>query len=106
MIEKNLTILDIITFGISVAGLVLLYRGNAHFTNKLTDSFNNGLAYLFGIISLVCWSLATYLLHKKQVYVHYSIDNLFVSLFSTIIIPSCMLVFFSNHPISISYNWI
>jgi drug/metabolite transporter (DMT)-like permease len=65
MIEKNLTLLDMISFGISVAGLVFLYRGNEHYTSNLTENYNNGLAYLFGLISLSCWSLATYLLHKQ-----------------------------------------
>lgn len=36
MIEKNFTILDMISFGVSVAGLVFLYRGNGHFTSNLT----------------------------------------------------------------------
>ena len=105
MIEKRFSILDYICLAISIVGLVFLYRGNGHFTSNLTQYFDNRMAFIYGILCILFWSLANYLLHKNTIYVHHTIDTLYVSLFNTILVPSLVLGYFSFHPTVLTYNW-
>lgn len=63
--EKNLSFLDTVSFGVSVVGLVFLFRGNSKFTNDSTTSFDNSAAYFLGILSIILWGFSTYFLHKS-----------------------------------------
>jgi hypothetical protein len=104
-IEKKFTFWDILNLCISYSGMVILYRGNGNYTNNLTEAFDNTRAYIYGIICIIFWSLANYILHKNAIYVHHTIDTLYVALFNSILIPGLILVYFSFHPTSLSYNW-
>lgn len=105
MLESKLTLIDIICILASIVGLFFLYRPNSNYNPIIAkENYNNMLAYIFGVICIASWSVATYLLHKSQVYVHYTIDNLLVSLFSTMVVPSFVLGYFSLYPTKLSYS--
>jgi drug/metabolite transporter (DMT)-like permease len=104
-IEKKFTFWDILNLGISFAGMVILYSSNGNYTNNLTQSFDNTRAYIYGIVCIIFWSMSNYFLHKNAIYVHHTIDTLYVALFNSILIPSFLLGYFSFHPTSLTYNW-
>jgi drug/metabolite transporter (DMT)-like permease len=105
MIEQKLSFFDLINFGVSIAGIVFLYRDNSNFTNDLTESFDNKAAYIYGILSIFCWAMANYHLHRLKIYVHHTIDTLFVSLFNCLVIPAGLLIHFSIYPTNLTYEW-
>lgn len=105
MIEKRFSIFDIANLAISLVGLVFLYRGNGNFTSDLTESFDNMWAYIYALLSIFFWSIANYFLHKNTIYIHYTIDTLFVALFNTILIPAFILSYFSYNPTVLTYGW-
>lgn len=106
MVDRNFSCLDAISLIISIVGLVLLYRGNHLFSVNFTQNYNNKYAYIFGVIAVVCWSVANFLLHKQQVHIHHSIDTLFVSLFMALIIPAALLIYFSVNPTKLAYDMV
>jgi ABC-type phosphate/phosphonate transport system permease subunit len=105
MMEKSFSILDIVNLAISIVGMVFLFRGNGNFTSDLTESFDNRWAYVYGILTILCWSLANLILHKNKIYIHHTIDTLFVALFNTILIPAFILCYFSEYPVVLYYEW-
>mmetsp|Transcript_1784 Transcript_1784/g.1236 ORF Transcript_1784/g.1236 Transcript_1784/m.1236 type:complete len:104 (-) Transcript_1784:302-613(-) len=103
MIEASFSYLDILCLIISVVGLVLLYRGNGNFTSDLTQQFDNQKAFIYGILCILSWSIANYILHRNSIYVHHTIDTMYVSLFNTIIVPSFIILYFSFNPTNLTY---
>ena len=103
MVENNFGFLDTCCLGVSVAGLFFLYRDNGNFTSDLTEQFDNHKAYIYGLAAVGLWSLANCLLHQNAIYVHYTIDTLYASLVSTIIVPGFIIAFFSFWPMNLTY---
>jgi drug/metabolite transporter (DMT)-like permease len=96
----------------AIIGMVFLFQSEAHFVNKnkyiydLDFTYDNLSAYIYGILTIICWSLANALLQKNRAYVHHTVDTFYVGFFTTIVVPALLLGYFSIHPTKLTYDWI
>lgn len=64
MIEKSYSPWELVAMVTAFVGMGFLFRGNSNFVNKnkyIQDEdfeFNNLKAYIFGILTIVCWGFA------------------------------------------------
>ena len=106
LVDVGFTIFDTIAFGIALVGMYFLYNGNDYLSKSRALDYDNQRAYIYGVISIFCWSVANFMLHRQKVYVHNKIDSFFVSLFTILILPGLILCYFSNTPQKLEYSWI
>lgn len=96
----------------TIIGLVFLFRSESQFVTKnqfindLDFSYDNFSAYIYGILTIVCWAFANALLQKNRAYVHHTIDTFYVGFFTTIVVPAFLLGYFSIHPTKLTYEWV
>lgn len=105
LVDKKFTIFDIIATTASLVGLAFLYNGQQLFSNLYSEDYDNMLAYIYGILCIICWSIANFILHRQKVYVHNTIDTFFVGLLTILIVPGFILCYFSMHPTRLIYDW-
>ena len=80
----------------AIIGMVFLFQSEAHFVNKnkyiydLDFTYDNLSAYIYGILTIICWSLANALLQKNRAYVHHTVDTFYVGFFTTIVVPALL----------------
>jgi len=106
--ERNIGMADIIQGILTIVGLILLYdsgeseilsgSGTSHFRRS------GPLSFLYGIIGLLLWTVATTLLQRQQHHIHYSIDTLYVSLFNSLLMPAFIFGHFSAYPTKLTYE--
>ena len=97
--------------GTALAGMFFLFRGESHFVNKnkyISDDFDfdNLKAYIFGILTIICWGFANATLQKNKTYVHHSIDSFYVGFFISLFVPGIILGYFSHFPTKLTYEWL
>jgi len=106
-IDTKFNPLDVIASGISIVGLVFLYNGQSLFVSEKAANmnFNNNRAYIYGILTVVCWSIANFMLHRQKVHIDNTVDCFFVGFFTTLIVPGFILCYFSMWPTRLIYDW-
>lgn len=112
LIERSYSPWETIVMLSSIVGLFFLFTSQSHFVNKVDYfnyndfSFDNFSAYIFGILTIVCWALANSLLQKNRAYVHHTVDTFYVGFFTSIVVPAFILGYFSLFPTKLTYEWI
>lgn len=105
LVDKKFTFFDILATATSLVGLVFLYNGKQLFSADTIEDYDNFRAYVYGIMCVLFWSLANFILHRQKVYVHNTIDTFFVGLLTILIVPGFILCYFSMHPTRLIYDW-
>jgi hypothetical protein len=62
MIEKKFSNWDLLAMLVAIGGLGFLYKGNAKFTNKDSDNYDNMQAFIYGILTIVLWGFGNVVL--------------------------------------------
>ena len=112
LIERTYSSWETVVIISAIVGLIFVFRNESNFVNMnkyINDqdfSFNNVEAYVFGIITIICWALANMLLQKNRAYVHHTVDTFYVGFFTAIIVPAFILAYFSIYPTKLTYEWI
>lgn len=112
LIERNYSSWETIVMVCAIIGMVFLFRSESHFVSKnqyINDTdftYDNFSAYIYGILTIVCWGCANALLQKNKAYVHHTVDTFYVGFFTTMVVPAFILGYFSIHPTKLTYEWI
>lgn len=62
LVSKNFNFLDFICFGCSIAGLIFLFNHSERFSSNYHVLYDNDLAYIFGVLAVICWGISNFLL--------------------------------------------
>lgn len=114
LIERTYTSWEILVLLCAIIGLFFLFRSESHFVSKseylkINDNdftYDNFSAYIYGLLCVVCWAIATTLLQKNKAYIHHSVDTWYVGFFTAMVVPAFILGYFSIHPTKLTYEWI
>lgn len=106
LVEEQFSNWDLVALAVAIFGLFFLFKGNSKFTNNYFESFDNMRAFIYGVLALFFWSVGNVILQKQKCYVNHHVDTFYVGLVTTLVVPACILVFFSMHQTMLSYEWI
>jgi len=106
LVEKTFSNWDLLALTIAIFGLVFLFRSNTYFTNNYIDSYDNLAAFIYAVLTIFFWSVGNVILQKQKSYVNNHVDTFYIGLVTALVVPACILSFFSIHQTRLTYEWL
>lgn len=112
LIDREYSTWETLVMICAIVGLVFLFRSeslfvsNNQYINNEGFTYDNLSAYIYGILTIICWGFANSLVQKNRAYIHHTVDTFYVGFFTAIVVPAFILGYFSIHPTKLTYEWI